>query len=67
MTFYQVVEEVKNLSPEEIEELQILLQKYLIEKRRDEILKSYEESKTEDSRGKLVYHDNIDDLMKELD
>ena len=67
MTFYQVVEEVKKLSPEEIEELQVLLQKYLIEKRRDEILKSYEKSKMEDSQGKLVYHDNIDDLMKELD
>jgi len=42
-----LVEEVKKLSVEEKEELKFLIEKYLVEERREEIFKNYQESKKE--------------------
>jgi hypothetical protein len=46
-TFVDVVEDVKRLSTEEKQELKDLLDNYLVEERRNEILENYERSKSE--------------------
>lgn len=47
ITFVDVVEDVKQLSFDEKEELRDLIDSYLLEERRDEILENYEASKSE--------------------
>ncbi len=53
--FSRVVEEVKQLSTAEKEELQALLKSYLIEERRREIEQNYEASLEELREGKLTF------------
>ncbi|MBI4649912.1 hypothetical protein HY745_01170 [Candidatus Desantisbacteria bacterium] len=65
MTFENLVEEVKKLSFVEKEELNFLLDKYLVETRRGKIKNSYSKSQKEFKKGKLVFSNNIDKL-KEL-
>ena len=65
-TFAEVVEEVKQLSPAEKEELHELLKKYLIEERRREILENGEAGRTEFREGKLKSFSDVDDLMDSL-
>ncbi len=65
-TFADIVEDVKQLSPEEKEELQELLKKYLIEERRREILKNCEAGLLELSEGKLTFTSDLDALKKQL-
>ena len=64
--FAQVVEEVKQLSPAEMEELQDLLKQYLIQKRRQEILENCEASLKELREGKLTFSSDIESLMEQL-
>jgi len=64
--FSQIVEEIKKLSLSEKEELQILLEKYLIEARRDEIHSNFEESKVEYKKGKGKFSSNINNLKKSI-
>ena len=64
--FAQVVEEVKQLSPAEMEELQDLLKQYLIQKRRQEILENGEASLKELREGKLTFSSDIESLMEQL-
>ncbi len=65
--FAGVVETVKQLSFDEKSELKNLLEGYLIEERRREILESGEESRREFNDGKLRFYSNTADLMKSLD
>jgi len=65
-TFADIVEDVKQLSPEEKAELQQLLKKYLIEERRLEILENAETGLKEYREGKLQSFSNVDDLMDSL-
>ena len=65
-TFAEVVEEVKQLSPAEMEELQELLKKYLIEERRREIRENADAGLKEYREGKLEFFSNIDDMMDSL-
>lgn len=51
VSFIDVVEEVKQLSADEKEELRDLIDSYLVESRRDEILENYEQSKLEKLEG----------------
>ena len=60
--FADVVERVKKLSPEEKEELRFLLDKYLIEGRREEIHKNYRRSSKELQEGKLEFSGDLDKL-----
>ena len=60
-----LVEEVKKLSVEEKEELKFLIEKYLVEARRDEIFKNYQESKKEIEEEQLEFSGDIKRL-KEL-
>ena len=65
-TFAGVVEEVKQLSFEEKRELKDLLETYLIEERREEILENGEQSRRELENGKLKFSSNTDELMEML-
>ena len=47
-------------------ELHLLLEKYLIEARRDEIHSNFEESKVEYKSGKLKFSSNIKELKKSV-
>jgi hypothetical protein len=62
-TFADLVEDVKQLSSAEKEELQELLRKYLIEERRREIRENAEAGMDEFRRGKLKSFSNVDDLV----
>ena len=55
INFGDLVEEVKKLSPEEKEELKFLIERFLIEERREEIHKHYKESIEEFKKGKLEF------------
>ena len=61
--FAEVVEDVKQLSVAEKEELQELLRKYLIEERRREIRESAEAGMKEYREGKLEFFSNVHDMM----
>ena len=65
-TFAEVVEEVKQLSVAEKEELRELLNKYLIDERRREIREDAEAGMEELRRGELKSFSNLDDLMDSL-
>ena len=65
-TFAEVVEDVKQLSSSEKEELQELLRQYLIEERRREILANAETGVEEMGRGELKSFSNVDDLVNSL-
>ena len=61
-SFAEVVEEVKNLSTEEKLELQTLIEKYLVEERRQEIYANQQESLRELKEGELVFSGETDYL-----
>jgi hypothetical protein len=65
-SFAEVVEEVKQLSLGEMEQLQELLKNCLIEKRRGEIRRNGEAGLDESSEGKLKSFSDVDDLMNSL-
>ena len=65
-TFAEIVEDVKQLSPAEKEELQELLRKYLIEERGREIRENAEAGLKEYQEGKLEFFSNVDDMMDSL-
>ena len=62
MTFSDLVETVKDLSIDEKEELQMLLNQYLREERREEIYGNFELARAEEQRGELKYSANINEL-----
>jgi hypothetical protein len=61
-TFVDVVEDVKQLSIEEKQELKGLIDSYLIEERREEIYQNYQTSKENLTDGKLQFSSNLDEL-----
>ena len=65
-TFAEVVEDVKQLSHAEKEELQELIKKYLIEERRREILDNCESSLEELREGRLTFTSDIETLKEQL-
>ena len=66
MEFSSIVEEVKSLPYELKQELQFLLEKYLIEERRTEIYKNYKKAQKEYNKNKLAFSDSIDELKQML-
>jgi ectoine hydroxylase-related dioxygenase (phytanoyl-CoA dioxygenase family) len=64
--FVDIVEDVTSLSLSEMEEIKRIIEKVLIEKRRDEILQSGEEAKKELKEGRLKFSDSANDLMNML-
>lgn len=65
-TFADIVEDVKQLSPDEKEELQQLIKKYLIEERRRKILQNCEAGLQELTEGKLTFTSDLDELQNQL-
>ncbi|MBM2833402.1 MAG: hypothetical protein HW406_563 [Candidatus Brocadiaceae bacterium] len=61
-----LVEEVEKLSIEEKEELKFLIEKYLVEERRDQIFKNYQESKKEIEEEQLEFPGDIKRLKAML-
>ncbi|HSE83471.1 MAG TPA: hypothetical protein VLB01_02845 [Thermodesulfobacteriota bacterium] len=67
MDFGDLVEEIKKLSPEEKEELKFLIERFLVEERREEIHKHYKESMKELEKGKLKFSGEIEKLKEILE
>jgi hypothetical protein len=65
ITFEKLVDEVYKLDSEGKEHLKELLEKSLIEERRDEILQNAIESKKEYESGKMKF-DTADNILKKL-
>lgn len=65
-SFAEVVEDVRQLSPAEKEELQEIIKKSLVEERRREILENAEAGMEEMRRRELKSFSNVDDLMDSL-
>lgn len=64
--FATIVEDVQKLSKEEQEELYVLLEKYLVEARREEIRQNFLESKKRLQSGELNFSNDVGELRKSL-
>ncbi|MEW6618499.1 MAG: hypothetical protein AB1422_03995 [bacterium] len=64
LTYDNLIDTVKSLSIEEKEELKFLMERYLIEERREEIYKNYQNSLKEAEKGKLEFSSNVRKLRK---
>ncbi|MFN6460635.1 MAG: hypothetical protein RMZ41_002155 [Nostoc sp. DedVER02] len=64
MTFSDVVEAIKSLSNEEKLEIQLLLQQYLREERREEIYQNFQVAQVEQQNSELKFSSNIDELRQ---
>jgi hypothetical protein len=60
--FANVVEEIKKMSNDDKQELRFLLDKYLVEEKRNEILNNYQHSLQELESGKLEFSNDISKL-----
>jgi hypothetical protein len=66
MTFSDLVETVKDLSIDEKQELQMLLQQYLREERREEISEDFKLAQAEERNGNLKYSSDINELKRSI-
>ena len=66
MSFEALVENVRTCSTEEKEELKFLLERALIEERRDEIYANHRRSLEELQRGKPKFSSSVSELKKSL-
>ncbi|MEH1830021.1 MAG: hypothetical protein V7L22_32585 [Nostoc sp.] len=64
MTFSDVVEAIKSLSSDEKLEIQLLLQQYLREERREEIYQNFQAAQVEQQNSELKFSSNIDELRQ---
>lgn len=64
MTFSDVVEAIKSLSSEEKLEIQLLLQQYLREERREEIYQNFQAAQLEQQNSELKFSSNMDELKQ---
>ena len=62
MVFSDVVEVIKNLSTDEKREIQLLLQQYLREERREEMYANFEVAQAEQQNGELTFSSDINEL-----
>ncbi len=67
MTFSDVVEEIKSLSIEEKLEIQLLLQQYLREERRDKIYANFKQAQIEEKQQQLTFSSDINELKELLE
>lgn len=64
MTFSDVVEAIQRLSSDEKHEIQLLLQQYLREERREEIYENFQSAQIEQQKGELKFSANLSELRK---
>jgi hypothetical protein len=62
MVFSDVVEVIKNISTDEKREIQLLLQQYLREERRDEIYANFAVAQAEQQNGELTFSSDLNKL-----
>jgi len=65
--FNELIETIKSLSSEEKEEIKFLIERYLIEEKREEIYQNYKESLKELEEGKIKFTGNIDNLKEMIE
>ncbi len=63
-TFHDVVEVIKSLSTDEKQEIEILLQQYIREERRDQIYDNFQLAQVEEQKGELKFSSNINELKQ---
>ncbi|MFQ5965149.1 MAG: hypothetical protein ACE5KZ_12820 [Candidatus Scalinduaceae bacterium] len=66
VTYNTLIEEIKKLPFGEKEELKFLIEKYLVEERRDEIFENYKESVNEFKQGDLEFSKDVKKLKEIL-
>ena len=66
-SFASVVDEVQELSLDEKTELKGLLDSYILDERRDEILRNCEDGRKEYENGGLIFSSDVSKLMASLD
>ncbi|WRH66260.1 MAG: hypothetical protein RSE13_21975 [Planktothrix sp. GU0601_MAG3] len=64
MRFNDVVEVIKGLSTDEKQEIQLLLNQYIREERRDEIYDNFKLAQVEQQKGELKFSSNINELRQ---
>jgi len=64
MTYNFLIDEIKKLPLDEKEDLKNLLDKYLIEEKRNNIYENFKESLSEVKEGRIKFSNNIDELKK---
>ena len=64
MTFSDVVEAIKSLSTDEMQEIQLLLKQYLREERREEMHTNFKSAEIEQQKGELKFSANINELRQ---
>lgn len=64
MSFSDLVEEIKSLSFDEKQEIQLLLKQYLREERREEIYNNFIMSRAEEQNNELKFSSNINELKQ---
>ena len=67
MTFNDVVEVIKGLSTDEKQEIQLLLNQYIREERRDEIYDNFKLAHVEQQKGELKFSSNINELRQMIE
>lgn len=66
-TFHDVVEVIKSLSTDEKQEIEILLQQYIREERRDQIYDNFQLAQVEEQKGELKFSSNINELKQMIE
>lgn len=61
-TFSNIIDMVQKLSLDEKEEVKFILDRSIVEQRREEIYNNYKNSKKEYEKSKLQFSDNTDEL-----
>ena len=64
--FVDIVEDISSLSIDEIEEVQRILNKLIIEKKRERIALNHKETEEQYKNGQLKFYDNASDLLNAL-
>lgn len=64
MTFNDVIEVIKGLSTDEKQEIQLLLNQYIREERRDQIYDNFKSAQVEQEKGDLRFSSNINELRQ---
>ena len=67
MTFSDVVEAIKQFSADEKQEIQLLLQQYLREERREEIYENFKSAQIEQQNGELKFSANLSVLRRAIE
>ncbi|HBW57217.1 MAG TPA: hypothetical protein DEF27_05200 [Oscillatoriales bacterium UBA8482] len=67
MTFNDVVEVIKGLSTDEKQEIQLLLNQYIREERREEIYDNFKSAQVEQQKGELKFSSNINELRQMIE